>query len=1224
MAKKKNNKKTALSMRASETTTDSNELTPPLSPSQLKPFSKEISLPSTTPNSPIAKTTSSFHLNPTHSTTDANNPLSSDFNPFLIPASVYHHDDPQQSVAAEDDWEFPEPQPLKRKAKKSKRSQSIRPQPDDSTDYENSRAHLSDCPPETFRSETDQHSETEREEELNDPVSVQSRSEPEAEELSVESVKEEPTTDGQTEEREPSVARPSSNTATEENSNPRLNPTLLPEANEPKLKSETVKKKQADPATVKPPAKSEVGEQPVETGPSKPQEAGESKKASTGDEIGLCDPESLTPTVTTEDFRPNQAHPPQSGHWPSGYYGPYHPYPPRNMAYQPPFPFGISPPINGSSYQPPYANYPGAYPPYGNGSPMQRHDSFGSARSVAGDHGPMPNDSASTIEDDPADLLNRVSSILPDIHVLIDRHKNTHGELSLREQLIRKEKAESAEAARNKDEYINRLIKQLHDAEQIKAAETSKFRLKVANLEDKQKEMEEKLADAELSRKAVQAMNKQLSEEKETLTEDKLAMSKLAEEEKDRVVKEFEECKIKAEQVLEAEKQRTAEEKVRLLRDMEGLKAAALEAQKLQLDKEHDTALREQQESFDAQRSKLVDDFVKEKEELRSSFQTQKKEIETNFEVLRKDLEGKLNSTQANLEQVIKTEREGREQWGAEREALTKGWEQEREERDKKVEEQRQGLIRTHEEEMAALARKHKDDINEQTMGFVSLQEGINKKMTAENEGLREQLASLKKAWDQDKERFDDVVRDLSGVAQALDSEKGRLQKLVEGYGDITDVKSKGDAYYINAFARLSNQILDLATSQFASIPSDIDPIALARIPAELPSILDDSLASRDLRASFVAHTISSILTNRVFTPFLFSLGQLSDQADTLLTNLGDQLRSKSTRREAIWRQHTLTAAYTTTDAKARINSAAGGVIEEIMTSVMPFTAGAEEVVKAAVRPIVKLAVEVWRYARLEREVIGASLPEIASHENVEEGLWLPQTFDQSSYPVSTVEPVVQHGPKQLLLKVFPVIRREPIHQCFRQSNADMEDDGCLYSPGMALYKNSPPVLARLAELRRSSRSHSPTEGPTFIGELKEAVAPRRQPSSEYLPPDDIPAPKHEESYPPPLETPCPSPALPPRTSPPTPLFRAVGEIDAIDNRSERSVSPALRRTSTPSVGMHHHNASVLSWQTWEGPNPNLEQEKEKQKEVEVGKIKYDGKHGYSPALARLRKESAR
>lgn len=427
---------------------------------------------------------------------------------------------------------------------------------------------------------------------------------------------------------------------------------------------------------------------------------------------------------------------------------------------------------------------------------MQRHDSFGSRGSNAGDHIPMVSpDTASSIEDDPADLLNRVSSILPDIHMLIDRHKSTHGELSLREQLIRKEKAESAESARNKDEYINRLMRQLHEAEQNNSTETSKYRLHVGNLEDKRKELEEKCADAELSRKATQAMNKQLTEEKDVVEKERMALAKTTAEEKERLISEFEDWKVKAGQLLEAEKQRTAEEKVRLLRDLEDLKMAALDAQNLALGKEHDQELKDQRQHFDEQKAKLVDEFSKERDEIRATFLAQKKELEASFETLRKDLESKLNSTQANLEQVIKTEREGREQWSAEREAITKGWEQERAAADKATEDQRQVAVKQHEEEMANLARKHKDDINEQTLGFVSLQEGINKKMTAENEGLREEVEALKKAWNQDKVKFEGIVKELSGVAQALDTEKGRLQKLVEGFGEITDLKSKGDAY---------------------------------------------------------------------------------------------------------------------------------------------------------------------------------------------------------------------------------------------------------------------------------------------------------------------------------------------------------------------------------------------------------------------------------------------
>lgn len=799
MAKKnKNAKKATVSLKAAETEPNTTELTPPLSPSQSKPFLEDTSLPFSLPTSPVPQLAPGLH--PSTTLSDSNNPLSSDFNPFLIPPPVYH-DDTQHSLPVEEDWEIPEPQPLKRKSKKAKRSQAVLQLPDDSTDFENSEAPVSEYQSETLQSETDQNPDTEREEDSKLPVSIHTiPEEPKPKpELEPES---EPEPESELESKSERILESKNETEP----GPELERTLESKTEtEPEPESERILESRTSTETEpeftksKPDLEIVIAATPKESQFAKTEQPKTPDPVVSGNETITRELEQVPPASALDDATPflksNQPPTSQTGFWPSQYYSQYHPHPPRNMAYQPPFPYGMPPPQNGPPYQSPYGNYPGAYPPYVNSSPMQRHDSFSSARSNTGDLGAMPSDNASSIEEDPADLLNRVSSILPDIHMLIDRHKSTHGELSLREQIIRKEKAESAEAAKNKDDYINRLIKQLHDAEQNNAAEASKFRLHIGNLEDKRKEMEEKLQDADLTRKAVQAMNKQLSEERELLIEAKLAMAKLAAEEKDRVVKEFEDYKVKAEQLLEAEKQRTAEEKVRLLRDLEDLKALALDAQKLALGKEHDKELKDQRQHFDDQKAKLVEEFSKEKDELRTSFQSQKKEIESSFEILRKDLEGKLNSTQANLEQVIKTEREGREQWSGEREMLTKGWGQERESRDKEVEEQRQALIKQHEEEMASLARKHKDDINEQTMGFVSLQEGINRKMTAENEGLREGLKSLKKAWDQDREKFEDVVKELSGVAHALDSEKGRLQKLVESFGEITDVKSKGDAY---------------------------------------------------------------------------------------------------------------------------------------------------------------------------------------------------------------------------------------------------------------------------------------------------------------------------------------------------------------------------------------------------------------------------------------------
>jgi hypothetical protein len=114
---------------------------------------------------------------------------------------------------------------------------------------------------------------------------------------------------------------------------------------------------------------------------------------------------------------------------------------------------------------------------------------------------------------------------------------------------------------------------------------------------------------------------------------------------------------------------------------------------------------------------------------------------------------------------------------------------------DKEVDQQRSIWVKEHEDDIALLARKHKDDLNEQMTGFVSLQEGINKKMTTENDELKQQIELQKKQWDEEREDLKRMVAEIQGVAQNLDAEKGRLEKLVQCFGEVTDVKSKGDAY---------------------------------------------------------------------------------------------------------------------------------------------------------------------------------------------------------------------------------------------------------------------------------------------------------------------------------------------------------------------------------------------------------------------------------------------
>lgn len=188
---------------------------------------------------------------------------------------------------------------------------------------------------------------------------------------------------------------------------------------------------------------------------------------------------------------------------------PFHPgyYPRGRMSY--PMPFGYGP-GDGSPYGSPY----GHYPPYPHSHPrkLERHDSMASRGSNNGDPAvltppQMIADTSSAIEDDPSDLLGRLHLAIPDLELLLRRYKETHGELGLREALVRKKEAEALENLKRKEEHIDRLMGQFHDAEKKHAREYNKLRLHIGNLEENMKDLEEQLHVSESQRKHEAAHN---------------------------------------------------------------------------------------------------------------------------------------------------------------------------------------------------------------------------------------------------------------------------------------------------------------------------------------------------------------------------------------------------------------------------------------------------------------------------------------------------------------------------------------------------------------------------------------------------------------------------------------------------------------------------------------------------------------------------------------------
>jgi len=267
------------------------------------------------------------------------------------------------------------------------------------------------------------------------------------------------------------------------------------------------------------------------------------------------------------------------------------------------------------------------------------------------------------------------------------------------------------------------------------------------------------------------------------------------------------------------------------------------------------------------------------------------------------------------------------------------------------------------------------------------------------------------------------------------------------------------------SFTQLQRQIIDLATTHFVHLPVRPPPEDLAQVPSNLPSFLGDSIASRQVRTAYIAHTVSKLITFRVFGPFLFSLGRRYDKADSLFSSMSHHIREKSTRKEAIWRQQTLLAAFTSTGAKQRINTAAGTVVEEIVNAIRHFADPKEEEgIKIAVKRIVKVAAETWRFARLEREMITAVMPALhdEEHQFTSNQFWPAYSPETGS---ATDDPPPPDSQRQLLLRIFPVVYREFKHEIF-QNNEEQRDEGCILHHGLALYDDAEPVVTRMEELK--------------------------------------------------------------------------------------------------------------------------------------------------------------
>jgi serine/arginine repetitive matrix protein 2 len=456
--------------------------------------------------------------------------------------------------------------------------------------------------------------------------------------------------------------------------------------------------------------------------------------------------------------------PPQPPGYHPGYYPPTAPPHYQNHNYrvsQQGYPNlnAYGPPSHSSSS--PYTE-PWNYPPgYRHDSPPHRHDTL-----ITRDYplGLSPLDTRSAPGGDPGDVFSRIAQAIPDLHVLLAQYKETHGQLSVREELLRRSSVEQDERLRAKDHEIADLRERARTLEHKYSTEASRLRLQIGNLEEQAKELEDQRAATERFRK----------EALETKTALEAAMKSW-------------EAKYKELEAAHAALARTSAEERADFDEWKESTNTRNDAEKIALAIQFDKRLKEADVLAENRRQEIVALFVQEKDELRSEHQRQQLERQASFDRVRNELETQLGAAQKDREEALIHERESREAWLAEREALMRAHQDDRENIRRGLDEQRDVL--------EAQYQRGKDELDK---AWVELHADASARADEERarvDQLIKEKDDLQKRYNALRAESEQEKSIIKSVANNLESEKSRLEKLMECYGDIAEIKSKGDTY---------------------------------------------------------------------------------------------------------------------------------------------------------------------------------------------------------------------------------------------------------------------------------------------------------------------------------------------------------------------------------------------------------------------------------------------
>lgn len=354
----------------------------------------------------------------------------------------------------------------------------------------------------------------------------------------------------------------------------------------------------------------------------------------------------------------------------------------------------------------------------------------------------------SAIEGNPADLLQRIQGAIPDLQSLLHHYKETSGQLSDKESKLQETEAQKSEAVRSRETQISQLSKELEDAKNKHHTECSRLRLELGNVEEKHKELQDNWAAEERTKVQLQASLQESAKELEQLRktwDDEKATTKLAFVAREKkMLEDF------------TAKQQVIEENIQSRETLDMLRTQLNNEKKL---------------------------HAKEVESLRLSEERKRRELKEKHTGIVEELQRNLNESKGARE-------ESRNRHEEEISSLKRDREELQLSRDK----ERAAILRDLDEQRK-LTGQHQSEEDRMRSDHQSALARARQQTEDDKANLLKKIGELKAERDRDRVQYAKALMQLKQTSANIEKENANLKRITEAFGEVTDLKSRGDPF---------------------------------------------------------------------------------------------------------------------------------------------------------------------------------------------------------------------------------------------------------------------------------------------------------------------------------------------------------------------------------------------------------------------------------------------